>query len=133
MTPTNMRGLAIAVDIRRTETDDLIGIALIVASERHVSWLSAETGAISAPALSDEIWRDVDAWDTAAAARLPFKPEPMTASIVDAILGGEATSEARGVTARRFAAIPIAVESGDALTSLPDRLLPDLLNSRRAA
>jgi hypothetical protein len=133
MTQTTAVTQALAVDIRQAATDDLMGVALIVASERHVSWLSAETGAISAPALSDEVWRDVDAWDQAAAARLPFKPEAMTGSIVDALLGGAARSAMRDVIARRFAAIPITIESRDALTELLDRLLPGLLNSRRAA
>jgi hypothetical protein len=120
--------LAVAVELRRKDTDAVMGIALIVRSQRHVSWLSEKTGAIATPALSDEAWRDVDAWDEAVAARLPRKPEPMPASTVDALLGPQSE-----VVARRFAAIPILVESRDALTPLLTEMLPGLLKSRRAA
>jgi hypothetical protein len=121
---------AIAVDIRWADSDSVMGIALVVPSQRYVALLSAETGAISAPALSDEAWREVEAWDEEVAARLPFKPEPMYPSTVDALLGGAPGS---AVIARRFAAIPILVESRGAFTPPLDRMLPGLLNSRRSA
>jgi hypothetical protein len=129
MTHTLAVTRAVAVDIRRTDTDAVMGIALVVPSERYVSWLSGDTGAISAPALSDKAWREIDAWDLEVTARLPFKPEPMYASTVDALLGGTPKSE---LIARRFAAIPIMVESRDALAPHLDRMLQGLLKSRRA-
>jgi hypothetical protein len=119
---------AVAVEIRRTDSDAMMGVALIVPTERYVFLLSGDTGSISAPALSKDAWREVDAWDEEVAARLPFKPEPMYRTTVEALLGGAAASD---VVARRFASIPITIESRDALTSLLKKMLPGLLHSRR--
>ncbi|MGI8496659.1 MAG: hypothetical protein ACR2OG_03620 [Gemmatimonadaceae bacterium] len=130
MTRTRAVTHAIAVEFRHTHTDEVMGIAVVVPSEHYVSLISGDTGLISAPALSAEAWGELAAWDEKVAARLPFKPAPMYASIVDALLGGTPGSE---VIARRFAAIPVTVDSRGVLTPQLENILPGLLSSRRAA
>ncbi len=120
---------AYAVDIRRLDTGALRAVALAFPSVRHVA-VFAEGAVLTTPALTDEIWREIDAWVADGNARLPAKPAPMSRSIVDALLGGEQTS---AVSAQRFAAIPITEESHEALARLADRMLPGLLKARLSA
>jgi hypothetical protein len=119
---------ALAVDIRQLNTRIVLGVALVVPSERYVSFLAEGADIATTRKLSAETWREIDAWATDADARLPAKPAPMTPSIVAAFLGAVQTPH---VSAQRFAAIPITVASRDELSSLAARLLPDLMKARQ--
>ena len=121
---------ALAVDIRQLNTGAALGVALVVPSERYVSFLADGASIATTPNLSAETWREIDAWATEGDARLPAKPAPMTPSIVAALLGA---NQSRPVSAQRFAAIPITVASRDELDSLAANLLPDLIKTRRSA
>lgn len=120
---------AIAVDIRQLNTGVVLGVALVVPSERYLSFIAEGADIGISPSLPAETWREIDAWTSKVDARLPAKPAPMTPSIVAAFLGAEQTPN---IIAQRFAAIPITVASRDELNSLADRLLPDLIKTRHS-
>jgi hypothetical protein len=121
---------ALAVDIRQLNTGAALGVALVVPSERYVSFLADGASIATTPNLSAETWREIDAWAADGGARLPAKPAPMTPSIVAAVLGAK---QAAPISAQRFAAIPLTVASRDELHSLADNLLRDLIKTRRSA
>ena len=121
---------AYALDLRGIETGVPVGVALVVPTSRYLSTLAAGAGLVTTHELSDDIWREIDAWAADGNARLPARPAPMSRSVVAACLGGERASV---VSAQRFAAIPIAEESHEALSRLADDLLPALLKARRSA
>jgi hypothetical protein len=121
---------AYAVDIRSRDTVAVQGVALVVPSGRHASLLAAGASIATNLELPDDIWREIDAWAADGNARLPARPAPMSRSIVEALLGVE---QAAAVSAQRFAAIPIAEESHEALGRMADGLLPGLLKARRSA
>jgi hypothetical protein len=119
---------AIAVDVRRVDTEALLGVALLVASQRQVSYLKTADQAVSEPSASTEVWRDIDEWNSEVARRLPFKP-PAMGSATAAILFGCAGDTP--VVARRFAAIPMSSGTLDAPAIDVRGLLPSLLKARR--
>jgi hypothetical protein len=121
---------ALAVEIRHLDSGAVLGVALVVPSDRYLSFLSEGAGIATTPNLSDETWREIDAWAADGDARLPAKPAPMSRAIVAAALGAELASA--GI-AQRFAAIPITAGSHDELARLAHRALPGLLNARRSA
>ena len=118
---------AIAVDIRELNAGAVLGVALVVPSEKYLSVLAEGTDIAISPTLSAETWREIDAWTNDVESRLPAKPAPMTPSIVAAFVGAEQTQH---LSAQRFAAIPITVASRDELNSLAHRLLPGLMKAR---
>ena len=128
MTPAVADTYAFALDIRQLDTGAVLGVALVIPSGRHVSFL-IEGARIATTSLPDEMWRQIDAWVTDGNARLPARPAPLSPSIVAAILEGQPSA----VSARRFAAIPIPEAFQDDLARLAQHLLPELLNDRRSA
>jgi hypothetical protein len=118
---------AIAVDIRELNAGALLGVAMVVPSEKYLSVLAEGSDIAISPTLSAETWREINAWTNDVESRLPAKPAPMTPSIVAAFVGAEQTQR---LSAQRFAAIPITVASRDELISLADRLLPGLMKAR---
>jgi hypothetical protein len=129
MTPALAVTYALAVEIRHVDTGTVLGVALVVPSDRHLAFLAEGAAVVTISNLSDNLWREISAWAADGDARLPAKPAPMSPWVVAAVLGGGLPS---GVSAQRFAAIPITVTSHDELARLADRLLPDLLNARRS-
>ena len=121
---------AYAVAIRRLDTGTVQGVALVVPSGRYLSWLANDAHITTASRLSEEIWREIDEWVADGNARLPARPAPMSRAIVDAFLDGDMAS---AVSVERFAAIPIAEPSHEALARLADGMLPALLKARRSA
>jgi hypothetical protein len=130
MTPALAVSYALAVEIRHLDTGAVLGVALVVPSDRYLSFLAEGEASATTPDLSDETWREIDAWAADGDARLPARPAPMSPSIVATVLGEELASA--GI-AQRFAAIPITIGSHEELARLANRVLPELLNSRRSA
>ena len=121
---------AIAVDLRRMDTGAVLGVALLVPSERYVSFLAEGSRIAVTPSVPAEAWRAIQAWTAEVEARLPAKPAPLPPPVVAAILG---TKETLQIRAERFAAIPIPVGSRDEFSSLADQVLPGLLTARNSA
>jgi hypothetical protein len=119
---------ALALDVRHIDTGALLGVALVVPSEHHLSILDG-AGRTVEPRLSAHVWREIDAWAAAGDAGLPARPAPMSPAILATLLEGARLS----VSAQRFASIPISVASHAELAPLAERLLPELLNVRRSA
>ena len=127
MIPAVATSRALALDIRRADTATLVGIALVVPSERLVSFLGAGAREVTIPVLSAKTWRGIDAWADETDARLPFRPAPMTSALVKPMLNGE-----RGpVVAERFASIPLDSRPGEGLGLRLAKMLPGLLKRRR--
>jgi hypothetical protein len=120
---------ALAIDVRHIDIGATLGVALVVPSEQYVSILADGDGRAVEPELTPHVWREIDAWAAAGDAGLPARPAPMDPAIVAALLEGERLS----VSAKRFASIPISVASHAELAPLAERLLPELLNTRRSA
>ena len=120
---------ALALEIRQLDTGAVLGVALVVPSGRHLSFLSDSAGIATSASLPDETWREIDAWAAEGNAGLPAQPAPLGPSIVAAFLGEQPSA----VSARRFAALPITVAAHDDLGRLAKHLLPGLLNARRSA
>jgi hypothetical protein len=128
MTPALATSRALALDIRRVDTAALVGIALVVPSERLVSFLGAGAREVTIPVLSAETWRGIDAWADETETRLPFRPAPMTSALVEPML-----DTAPGpVVAERFASIPLDSRPGVGLGLRLARMLPGLLKRRTA-
>ena len=128
MAPALGTSRALALDIRRADTTALVGIALVVPSERLVSFLGADAREVTVPVLSAKTWRGIDAWADATDTRLPFRPAPMTSALVEPML-----NTAPGpVIAERFASIPIDRRPGEGLSLHLARMLPGLLKRRAA-
>ena len=124
---TPAAGYVFALDLRKLETAAPVGIALIVPSARKLLMMVDGAGIASVP-MPDETWREIDAWIAESNARLPKQPPPLAPSVVAAFMGAQSS----GVSAQRFAAIPIVEGSHDALTRLTASL-PGLLIARRSA
>ena len=95
---------AYALDIRTLDTGALKGVALVVPSERRIHVMVDGVGVPAVSNVSEEMWRDIDAWVADGNARLPKRPAPLAPAIVAAFMGAQALD----VSAQRFAAIPIA-------------------------
>lgn len=121
---------AYAVDIRTLDSGALQGVALVFPSGRYASFLPSSASIAASPELSDDIWREIDAWAADGNAHLPARPAPMSRSIVEALLGGQQPAT---LSAQRFAAIPITAESYEVLGRMADDLLPALVKARRSA
>jgi len=94
---------ALVLHLRETDTRILHGMALIVASERYVAVCSNASGRMDEPTLTADQWREVDAWTARSNAALPAKPAPLSAAIVNVLVGDQSQS----VTGERIAAVPI--------------------------
>lgn len=129
MSPTLALTHAIAIDVRTLGSGDVVGVALIVPSVRYLSFLGSDADAVMRRDLSAETWGEIDAQIAGMAARLPFKPEPLSSDVVEAILG---TAPAAPVLAQRFAAVPVTMADDD-WPPLLDSLLPGLLTRRHEA
>ena len=66
MTPSHTAPRALAVDIRQTDTDALIGVALIVPSDRYAVTLANGAGSAEEKKLTDGEWLEIEAWAEAA-------------------------------------------------------------------
>jgi hypothetical protein len=125
--PTGTR--ALAVDIRRLDTDELLGVALLVPSGRCAAFLAEGASAPTSPTMSPEVWSEIDAWAADADARLPARPAPVSRSIAAALVGGHTSA----VGGQRFASILVPTTSQDDLPVLLDSALPGLSRARRSA
>ncbi|HEX2456161.1 MAG TPA: hypothetical protein VHI99_20845 [Vicinamibacterales bacterium] len=120
------RGLAI--DVRHTDSGALIGVALVVPSQRYLAVLADGAQSVREPRLAEHAWLEVDAWATAGDAGLPARPSPLNPDVAAVLFVSD-----QPVIARRFASVPIGVTSHLDLAPLAERVLPQLLNARRSA
>ena len=131
MMPTAVGGSrALAVDLRRRDTGAVLGVALLVPSRRHVSFLTDPAGVPASHDLSADAWREIDDWTVRADAGLPAEPAPLNPMVLAPLVVEDARSFP---SVRRFASLPIPQVSGDDLIRLAKSLLPALLTSRSAA
>jgi len=119
----------LAIDLRQMGTGALLGVALVVPSERYLAILTDRADRAEEPELTAHAWREIDAWAVAGDAALPARPAPMSSTVVAALLERECPS----VIAQRFASIPVSVTSHTELAPLAARVLPELLKARGSA
>jgi hypothetical protein len=121
---------AVAFDVSAVETHDLLGVALIVAAARHISFLRVDGDSVERPEVSSETWHLIDEAMAEIAARLPFKPPPAAPVVAEALFAGRAHAP---VLVERFASIPVTVDSDGSLAPRLEQVLPALLGHRRSA
>jgi len=124
-----MPTFAIAVDVRETATNAVVGVALLVPDQRYATYLADYHQPAIEPSSTSAEWRQIDAWHTQAEAGLPSEPPRMDPDITSAVMGRTGHSECVG---RRFAAIPIG-SAGDDLAAKLSGILPGLLKARRTS
>jgi hypothetical protein len=123
--PALARDYAYAFDVRRIDTDAVLGVGVVVPSMQHLSFHAEGASAAVTRTLSAAVWDDISAWVTESDENLPTEPSPMSARVVAAILHGVDSST---VIARRFAAIPVDERFHDAMAA--GKVLPQLFNMR---
>ena len=119
---------ALALDIRQADTNALLGIALIVPSQRYIAVIEHVAGKHREPSLQADAWLAIDAWAAAGDAGLPTRPAPLDDAVASALLRQNAP-----VIARRFASIPLDATSPADVAAIAARALPGFLLSRRTA
>jgi hypothetical protein len=123
MTATDTQTFAYAIDIREDGTGARRGVGLLVPSARYAATASGDGQHTVARTLSDDAWRDIDAWIAESNAALPKRPAALSAAVTANALG---IADATGVTAHRFAAVPVRVDFDRDLGALAAELLPPL-------
>lgn len=71
-----MPTFAIAVDVRETATNAVVGVALLVPDQRYATYLADYHQPAIEPSPTPAEWRQIDAWHTQAEAGLPFRTAP---------------------------------------------------------
>ena len=127
MTIGNEAIRALAVDLRQSER--FVGVALVVPSQQYAVLLADGEKRSVERKLPADLWPEIDAWAAAGDAGLPARPAPLSQAVVSALLEGERPS----ATGQRFASIPLNTASAADLPALAERMLPELLKSRRTA
>lgn len=137
MTSTIAASRALAIEIRDAERDELLGIAVLLPSEKY-----AAVGARIAPepervptegaarheerTLTANAWNEIEAWVSAGDAGLPARPAPLPGGVMAELFGG-----GRAVIGQRVASIPIPSASRADAPVVVDRLLNALVTARR--
>ena len=103
VTTASATAYALVLHLRETDSRILCGMALIVASERYVAVCSSASDGMDEPTLTADQWREIDAWMARSNAALPTKPAPLSAAIVNVLVG----DQSQPVTGERIAAVPI--------------------------
>ena len=116
---------AYVFDVRLIASGTVIGVGLLLPSERHLSFLAEGGEAARMPILSTSVWDEITAWAVESDRLLPRQPAAMSTRVVAAFLEGHDPS---AVIARRYAAIPI--EPPFLAPMVEGRLLPELLRAR---
>ncbi len=128
--PAGLTFDAVAFDVSAVETGDLLGVALIAASARHISFLRVDGDSVERLEVSNETWRLIDEAMAEIAARLPFKPPPAAPVVAEVLFAGRPHPP---VLVQRFASIPVTVDSVETLALRLEQFLPTLLQRRRSA
>ncbi len=127
MTSTAAATRALAIDVRDKD-NALLAVALLVPPEPYLAILEEGANQPKEVTLAADVWREIEAWAAAGDAALPARPAPMSPAIVAALLDRDRPP----TIAQRIASIPIGITSPSELTSLAQRLLPQLMIARRA-
>jgi hypothetical protein len=132
MTSTIAASRALAIEIRDREGDELLGIAVLLPSEKY-----AAVGARIAPdpnrvppegagrheerRLTANARNEIEAWVSAGDAGLPARPAPLPGGVMADLFGG-----GRALVGQRVASIPIPSASRADAPVVVDRLLKAL-------
>ena len=120
-------GYAYVFDVRLIDGGAVVGVGLLLPSERHLSFLAEGAEAAVTPFLSTSTWDAIATWVAESDQALPSQPRPMNTRVVAEFLEG---IDPATVIAQRYAAIPV---TGPFLAPmLEGRLLPELLRARRS-
>lgn len=118
---------ALGVDLRHSDTGTLLGVALLVPSQRQAAILIEGTTQAIEPQLTPTVWQAIDAWIETGDAGLPFRPAPLGATVVEALLDRAPAA----IRAQRFASFDVRINEAAAVVPPLDRFLPALLDTRR--
>ena len=116
---------ALAIEIRHTESDELVRFALLVPSKRfaaigaRIAPVPEQVGSEGAGRLEErkltaEAWNEIDAWVSAGDAGLPQRPAPLPESVL-----AQLYTDTRPVIGWRVASIPLERGKGALTSSAP--------------
>lgn len=121
--------LAYGFDVRRTASDALVGVGLVIPNQRRIMFVSGASVDMTTDAsLPTSVVDDAMAWTAAGDATLPRRPAPLSSSVVAALLP---TSDAAEFVAHRFAAFPLDDRSTHA--DAQSKILSQLFSIRSAS
>ena len=118
----------LAVHLREIQTGELLGVALLVPSERYAATLVNGADKVRERKLTPAAWREIDKWVIKGDVGLPAEPGPLSPAVAAALLENERPT----IGAHRFASFPMKARGEGALTSTVRRLLPRLRDARPA-
>jgi hypothetical protein len=144
----------LAVHLREIETDALLGVALLVPSQRYAATLIHGFEDVRERKLTPEVWQEIDQWVINGDVGLPAEPVALSPAVVTALLGygqhrpktsshsqhrrhrsgfadAPLEDERLMISAHRFASFPFKAGGEGALTSTVKRLLPRLRDAWR--
>ncbi len=105
----NVADRALAVHLREIETGELLGVALLVPSERYAATFLNGADDVRERKLTPAVWRKIDKWVINGDIGLPAEPAPLSPAVVAALLGSERPT----ISGHRFASFPMKARGSD--------------------
>ena len=110
----------LAVQLRESETDGPLGVALLVPSERYAATILDGADEVrEREKLTPGVWQEIDSWVIEGDAGLPAEPAPLSPTVAAALL----ESERRSIRAYRLASFSMKTQGEEALAPTVRRLL----------
>ena len=82
----------LAVQLRESETDGPLGVALLVPSERYAATILDGADEVRERKLTPGVWQEIDSWVIEGDAGLPAEPAPLSPTVAAALLESERPS-----------------------------------------
>ena len=108
----------LAVQLRDSETDEPLGVALLVPAERYAATILGADEARERK-LTPGVWQEIDSWVIEGDAALPAEPGPLSPAVAAALVESGGPS----VRAHRLASFPMKTQGAEALAPTLRRLL----------
>ena len=108
----------LAVQLRDSETDGPLGVALLVPSERYAATILG-ADEVRERKLTPGVWQEIDSWVIEGDAGLPAEPAPLSPAVAAALLESERPS----IRAHRLASFSMKTQGEEVLAPTVRRLL----------
>ena len=109
----------LAVQLRESETDGPLGVALLVPSERYAATILDGADEVRERKLTPGVWQEIDSWVIEGDAGLPAEPAPLSPAVAAALLESERPS----IRAHRLASFSMKTQGEEVLAPTVRRLL----------
>jgi hypothetical protein len=109
----------LAVQLRESETDGPLGVALLVPAERYAATILDGADEVRERKLTPVVWQEIDSWVIEGDAGLPAEPAPLSPAVAAALLESERPS----TRAHRLVSFSMKTQGEEALAPTVRRLL----------